>query len=90
MEDAWSPVIPEVDNSAEFLEILSDFEKPLEIVREAISNSIDWKANYIRISFDFKLIRGRDRLIICMTDDGTGMTEKRLEKNFLGIRNKRS
>jgi hypothetical protein len=47
----WEDIKPLVNSEAEFLEIASDFGNPLEIVREAISNSIDSRATNIKISF---------------------------------------
>ncbi|SFD95042.1 hypothetical protein SAMN05428981_102467 [Bacillus sp. OV194] len=43
---------PKVDETQEFIEIANDFSNPLELVREAISNSFDAKANKIWISFE--------------------------------------
>lgn len=84
-ENNWATIVPEVDSSAEFFEIVNDFGNPLEIVREAISNSIDWKAKYIKIAFDVESLSGSKRLVIKMLDDGAGMTKERLEKAFWGL-----
>lgn len=42
---------PSVDAAQEFIEIATDFSNPLDLVREAISNSFDAKAKQIRIAF---------------------------------------
>ena len=55
MNQEWleeQTLIPTVDQAREFLEIAHDFANPLDIVREAISNSYDAKATEIRLIFD--------------------------------------
>ena len=53
-------ITPKVDEPREFLEIAGDFTNPLELIREAISNSFDARANFIRFKFYVeKKIRGR-------------------------------
>ena len=37
----WEKIIPKVNESAEFLEIASDFGDPLEHFREALHNACD-------------------------------------------------
>jgi hypothetical protein len=81
----WIDVMPQVNAEAEFLEIASDFEKPLEIVREAISNSIDAGAHSIRITFSVEEIDGAQTLVISIEDDGSGMTRQVLERDFWGL-----
>ncbi|GAH76750.1 unnamed protein product, partial [marine sediment metagenome] len=44
-------ITPKVDVPREFLEIANDFANPLELVREAISNSFDASVNFIRLNF---------------------------------------
>lgn len=51
-DNVWTAIEPEVNSSAEFFEIVNDFGNPMELVREAISNAIDWKASQIKISFN--------------------------------------
>lgn len=84
-KDVWTKIQPDVDSSAEFFEIVNDFGNPLELVREAISNSIDWEASFIKISLDVKTIDGSKRLIIRLLDDGVGMTREVLSKAFWGL-----
>ncbi len=81
----WTDVKPQVNAEAEFLEIASDFGNPLEIVREAISNSIDAGAKSIRITFSVEEIDGAQTLVISVEDDGYGMTRQVLERDFWGL-----
>ncbi|WP_438349209.1 ATP-binding protein [Paenibacillus sp. FA6] len=73
---------PKVNPSREFLEIASDFSNPLDIVREAISNSFDAKASEIFITFSMSLESGRRKLKILLRDNGTGMDYKGVESFF--------
>ena len=41
-KEQWETIVPTVNAEAEFFEILNDFGNPLEILREAVANSIDW------------------------------------------------
>jgi hypothetical protein len=75
-------ITPEVDPSREFLEIASDFSNPLDIVREAISNSFDAKASEIYILFTIFKEYGRRKLKITIRDDGHGMNIKGLKSFF--------
>jgi hypothetical protein len=81
----WKSIQPKVNSEAEFFEILNDFGNPLELLREAISNSIDAHASYIKISFDVAEVGGNKRLVITMLDDGHGMTREVLEQDFWGL-----
>ncbi len=81
----WKLVVPKVNDVREFLEITGDFGEPLEIVREAISNSIDWNASFIEIKFEVRNFKGRSRLFISFLDDGEGMTEKIISEDFWGL-----
>jgi hypothetical protein len=81
----WVEVKPLVNAEAEFLEIASDFGNPLEIVREAISNSIDAGAKSVRIEFIVEEIDGSQTLVIRIEDDGCGMTRQVLERDFWGL-----
>ncbi|OEF97870.1 ATP-binding protein [Desulfuribacillus alkaliarsenatis] len=75
-------LVPEVNPSREFLEIASDFSNPLDIVREAISNSFDAKAKEISIHFSVELDKGRRRLQIIIRDNGEGMDYSELKSFF--------
>ena len=83
-------IVPAVDAVREFLEIAGDFTNPLEVVREAISNSVDAGANRIDISFTRPKEAGKSVLVIEIRDDGHGMNAKRLQSFFdLGNSDKR-
>ncbi len=84
-DKAWEVIQPRVKAEAEFNEILSDFGDPLEILREAISNSIDADASRVRISFDVEEPEGVKRLVIRISDNGTGMTKEVLAQDFWGL-----
>ena len=43
---------PTVNETQEFIEIAFDFSNPLDLVREAISNAFDARANHMKIGFD--------------------------------------
>jgi hypothetical protein len=64
---------PQVNHVNEFLEISNDFTNPLEIIREAISNSFDAKAQNITLTFDVVNIDGEQTFRITIRDDGEGM-----------------
>lgn len=69
---------PKVNEVNEFLEIASDFEDPLEVIRESLSNSYDAGANNIDIT-----IRNRSHgSDIIIEDDGHGMERRDLESFF--------
>jgi len=75
-------ITPKVDERREFLEISRDFGNPLELVREAVSNSYDAGAEEIQILFDMVQSAGEDVLRICINDDGEGMDEGALQAFF--------
>ncbi len=81
--------VPEVNKAKEFLEISSDFSDPKEIVREAISNCFDAKANEIEIRAVVDKSKGSEELIITVEDNGEGMGVKELRLFFgLGFTNR--
>ncbi len=75
-------IVPTVDRTQEFIEIANDFSNPLEVVREAISNSFDAGAGEIRIAFDVLKEYGETVLQITITDNGGGMDERGLQAFF--------
>lgn len=77
---------PKVNEVNEFIEIASDFEDPLEVIREALSNSYDAMAT--RVDIGIKQDKnGRNTLVI--EDNGHGMDPSDLESFFdLGNSNK--
>lgn len=82
---------PTVDATQEFIEIANDFSNPLDIVREAISNSYDAKATAISILFEVENINGESILKIQLKDNGIGMTRDTLQSFFdLGNSSKRA
>lgn len=81
----WIELKPSVNAEAEFLEIASDFGNPLEIIREAISNSFDASATNIRISFEVEEVDGASSLVIEIEDNGAGMDEQVISRDFWGL-----
>jgi len=77
---------PEVNQANEFKEIANDFTNPLELIREAISNSFDAKSKNIHLLFNVENIDGEDTFKIVIRDDGDGMDVKDL-KNFFDLGN---
>jgi len=73
---------PKVDQSREFLEIANDFTNPLELIREAISNSLDAKADFIRLKFYVEVEYGEDIFMIFIEDNGNGMNREKLQAFF--------
>ncbi|WP_135366325.1 ATP-binding protein [Halosimplex halophilum] len=69
---------PKVNEVNEFLETASDFESPLEVIRESLSNSYDAGATEVEIE-----IRDQPNgSNILIKDDGEGMDKDRLETFF--------
>lgn len=81
----WEVINPKVNAEAEFFEIVNDFGDPLELLREGISNAIDAKASWIKITFSVDEIDGAKRLVIRMEDNGQGMTKDVLARDFWGL-----
>lgn len=79
-------ITPRVDETQEFIEIANDFSNPLDLVREAISNSYDAGANKIQISFEVIKKYGESILKIVLNDDGSGMRSEQLQ-NFFDLGN---
>jgi len=75
---------PEVNPAAELLEIASDFGDAREIIREALSNSIDANATNIKVRAFVDHSHGNDELVIVIDDNGEGMDENEL-KYFFGL-----
>lgn len=75
-------ITPKVDETQEFIEIANDFSNPLDLVREAISNSFDANANRIYLAFDMVKEYMDTNLRITITDDGEGMTLDGLQSFF--------
>lgn len=75
-------IMPQVNETQEFIEIANDFSNPLELVREAISNSFDAKASKIWISFQVIREYGESVLEIRIKDNGRGMDKEGLQSFF--------
>lgn len=76
-------ITPEVNETQEFIEIAFDFSNPLDLVREAISNSFDAKATKIKMLFEaIPKKYGKKKFQITLEDDGTGMDMKGLKSFF--------
>lgn len=75
MEQTKTPKVNEVN---EFLEIASDFEDPLEVIRESLSNSYDAGATEVLIEINQRPMGSE----IIIDDDGEGMTSSDLESFF--------
>ncbi len=75
-------ITPSVDKTQEFIEIANDFSNPLDLVREAISNSFDANASEIEIIFDVVNQCGRDILRVQLIDNGQGMDKQGLQSFF--------
>ncbi|WP_297132282.1 ATP-binding protein [Terrisporobacter sp.] len=78
--------IPAVSDFSIFREVASNISNPLEIIREAISNSDDANANKINICIDRNL---NGQLTISIEDNGDGMDIDGIHKFFnLGFSDK--
>lgn len=73
---------PKVITARTFLQIARDFTRPLDALREAVSNSVDAKATkiYVKVWEDQKEPGGE--LVIEISDNGEGMNERGLEAFF--------
>ncbi|MHC2385686.1 hypothetical protein ACVMFA_002182 [Bradyrhizobium liaoningense] len=75
---------PRVKEAHAFLEISRDFTTPADIFREAIANSIDAYAHRIWLRASVEVHRGRETVVIDLSDDGSGMNEDTI-KSFLNL-----
>ncbi len=73
---------PIVNETQEFIEIANDFANPLDIVREAISNSYDAKCSNIYLDFSVVQEYGESTFKISIEDDGAGMNENQMKAFF--------
>lgn len=79
-------ITPKVNETQEFIEIANDFSNPLDLVREAISNSYDAGATEISIAFEVVMQYGESTLKIVLKDNGSGMNDNQLQ-NFFDLGN---
>ncbi len=90
MNNSWEPIQPKVNESAEFLEIASDFGDPMELFREALHNAYDWGASKFQILINVEEISGQDKLVIELIDDGVGMDKGTIVNNFWNLGDSKS
>lgn len=86
----WEEITPRVINSAEFLEIASDFGDPMELFRESLHNAFDWESTQFQILINEENIDGQDKIVIELIDNGTGMNKETLMNNFWNLGDSRS
>src|SRR5271156_6862756 len=75
---------PKVMEAHAFREISLDFTTPAEIFREAIANSLDAYAQRLWLRVSVEARRGRETILIDLSDDGTGMNAEGVEA-FLNL-----
>lgn len=86
----WERITPKVNESAEFLEIASDFGDPNELFREALHNAYDWGATEFKIIMFVQEIHGEQTLVIELSDNGSGMSKDTIVNNFWNLGNSKS
>lgn len=69
--------IPDVVKVNSFREIVENFTDPREVLREAISNALDWGASSIKITIYEDVTRPDRELVMKIRDNGVGLTKKR-------------
>jgi hypothetical protein len=79
-----SEYTPIVREAHAFLEISQDFTKPAEIFRESIANSLDAYARRFWLRTSIRKERGRETVVIDLSDDGCGMNGDGI-KAFLNL-----
>ncbi len=77
----YTPIVKEAHA---FREISQDFTTPAEIFRESIANSLDAYARQLWLRTSVENRRGRETVVIDLTDDGTGLNEGTI-KAFLNL-----
>jgi hypothetical protein len=68
---------PIVKDYRSFREIVENFTDPREVIREAISNSLDWFASTIKVTVYEDATRADRELVIRIRDNGLGLTKER-------------
>lgn len=86
----WESITPRVNESAEFLEIASDFGNPMELFREALHNAYDWGATTFKIIISVESIGGQDKLVIELIDNGDGMSKDTIVNHFWNLGDSKS
>ncbi len=75
-------ITPSVDQTQEFIEIANDFSNPMELVREALSNAYDARADFVEVLFDVVEAAGEKALRITLRDNGHGMDRDGMQAFF--------
>jgi hypothetical protein len=70
---------PKVKEARAFREIVENFTDPREVLREAISNALDWGASIVRIMVYQDATRADKELAIAIWDNGVGLTRERFK-----------
>lgn len=70
---------PDVKKAKSFREIVGNFTDPKELVREAVSNALDWKATVVRITVEEDLSRADRELVVLFEDNGIGLNRVRFK-----------
>ena len=76
-------ITPHVNSDREYWGAVDDFSDRREIIREAISNSVD--ANSKNIEIDIKIMEEEKLMTIKIKDNGDGMPPSKLENNFFSL-----
>jgi len=76
-------ITPRVNSDREYWGAVDDFSDRREIIREAISNSVD--ANSKNISINIEIMEEQKLMTIKITDNGDGMSLSKLENNFFSL-----
>ncbi len=82
MPDNMYEFKPKVNEAHEFLQIAENFKEPLEIIREALSNSWDAHASNVVIDVSLDTNKGLWRPTLSIVDDGDGMNKNEIEGFF--------
>jgi len=82
MSQKITGVEPDVNKAHEFLQIAENFTAPLEIIREALSNSWDADSKKVEIIIDRDTYKRPWRPFITIIDDGNGMSVNELGRFF--------
>jgi hypothetical protein len=78
MEKEFQKHEAEVDKGYELYQIITDFDNPIEIFREAFQNSLDEDASQVFCKINEEQKLGTSDLIIDIWDDGKGLLEKNI------------
>lgn len=82
MPEKITGVEPKVNKVHEFLQIAENFKAPIEIIREALSNSWDANATHVEIVIDRDTYKTPWRPFITITDNGNGIGINELSRFF--------